>query len=151
RLKVPDGAKVVVDGQVTTSVGADRLYLTPPLVPGKRYGYSVKVTWRGKEVEREVVVGTGFVAVADFRPDFKEGVKGAAGEPGDKPPAPPEPAKDAPEYAKPGFVTLLEDGRLWVFKEGSKELKAFKKDGELAKHVTIFGGGPKGMTVKAPD
>lgn len=57
----------------------------------------------------------------------------------------------APEYAKAGFVTYLEDGRLWILKEGSKELESFKKSGELAKFVVIPGGGPKGMTVKSPD
>lgn len=57
----------------------------------------------------------------------------------------------APEYAKPGFVTFLEDGRLWVLKEGSKDLADFEKNGELAKFVVIPLGGPKGMTVKAPD
>ena len=53
--------------------------------------------------------------------------------------------------AKPGFVTLLKDERLWIFPAASEELAAFKKDGELAKHVTRPGAGPLGMTVKAPD
>jgi hypothetical protein len=57
----------------------------------------------------------------------------------------------APEYAKAGFVTFLEDGRLWILKEGSKDLADFQKNGELAKFVVIPGGGPKGMTVKSPD
>ncbi len=57
----------------------------------------------------------------------------------------------ATQYAKPGFVTFVEDGRLWIFKDGSKELAAFEKSGELAKHVVIPGQGPNGMTVKAPD
>ncbi len=57
----------------------------------------------------------------------------------------------ATEYAKPGFTTFVEDGRLWIFKDGSKELAAFEKSGELAKHVVIPGQGPDGMTVKAPD
>jgi sugar lactone lactonase YvrE len=55
------------------------------------------------------------------------------------------------EFDKPGFVTKVEDGRLWVFREGSKELAAFQKHGELAKHVVRPGAGPKGMTMKAPD
>ncbi|WP_223272698.1 MULTISPECIES: hypothetical protein [Pseudomonas] len=28
----------------------------------------------------------------------------------------------ASQYDKPGFITEVEDGRLWVFREGSKEL-----------------------------
>jgi len=53
--------------------------------------------------------------------------------------------------AKPGFVTKYEDGRLWVFRQGSKELESFRKDGELAKHVIRPGMGPRGMTIKGPD
>ncbi len=55
------------------------------------------------------------------------------------------------EFDKPGFVTKIEDGRLWVFAEGSEELAAFEKDGELAKHITLISRGPNGMTLKAPD
>lgn len=55
----------------------------------------------------------------------------------------------AGEYDKPGFVTEVEDGRLWVFKEGSEELKQFRQHGEPAKQFTIIGAGPEGMTVKA--
>lgn len=54
-------------------------------------------------------------------------------------------------FSKPGFVTKIVEGRLWVFKEGDKDLKNFEKDGELAKHVTIPGGGPYGITIKAPN
>jgi secreted PhoX family phosphatase len=57
----------------------------------------------------------------------------------------------AAQYAKPGFVTFMEDGRLWIFEDGSTDLAAFEMSGELAKHVVIPGQGPHGMTVKAPD
>ena len=53
--------------------------------------------------------------------------------------------------AKPGFVTIFEDGRLWVFRANSKELADFRKDGELAKQVVRPGVGPRGMTLKGPD
>jgi hypothetical protein len=53
--------------------------------------------------------------------------------------------------AKPGFHLEMEDGRLWVFKEGAKELKDFHAMGELAKHVIRPGAGPGGLTLKAPD
>ena len=49
---------------------------------------------------------------------------------------------------KPGFVTRLVDGRLWVFRSGSAELAEFDQQGELAKHVTHPGVGPGGLTVK---
>jgi hypothetical protein len=45
-------------------------------------------------------------------------------------------------YDKPGFRTVLLDGRLWVLRPGQ----------EIApKHVTYVGYGPEGLTVKALD
>ncbi len=58
---------------------------------------------------------------------------------------------EAAAYAKPGFYTQIEDGRLWVFQEGSKELEAFKRHGEPAKQVIRPAAGPGGITLKAPD
>lgn len=62
-----------------------------------------------------------------------------------------EPQRIADRYARPGFHTEVQDGRLWVFRDGSEELEAFKKDGELTKSVSRIGAGPDGMTIKAPD
>jgi hypothetical protein len=59
-------------------------------------------------------------------------------------------APAATPYDKPGFVTKVEDGRLWVFKEGSKELEQFEKHGEPTIHVSKIGEGPEGMTLKGP-
>ena len=53
-------------------------------------------------------------------------------------------------YDKPGFVTREQDGRLWVFQEGSKELEQFKAHGEPSVNVSRIGEGPDGMTLKAP-
>src|SRR5262249_24087182 len=53
--------------------------------------------------------------------------------------------------AKPGFVTKYDDGRLWVFRQGSKDYDFLLKHGELEKHVIRIGAGPRGMTLKAPD
>ena len=49
--------------------------------------------------------------------------------------------------SKPGFVTKFDDGRLWVFRKGSKDLESFTKDGELAKQVIRPGAGPRGLTL----
>ncbi len=54
------------------------------------------------------------------------------------------------QYDRPGFETEIEDGRLWVFREGSKELEEFKKTGEPAVQFNNIGAGPDGMTVKSP-
>ncbi|ETX09610.1 hypothetical protein MUS1_06705 [Marinomonas ushuaiensis DSM 15871] len=55
----------------------------------------------------------------------------------------------ASKFDVDGFKTELEDGRLWVFEEGSEELAFFKEHGEPAKQFTNIGAGPEGMTLKA--
>jgi hypothetical protein len=55
------------------------------------------------------------------------------------------------KYAQPGFVVYGHDGRLWVFREGSKEHKEFLAKGEPAKRVTLVGAGPDGRTVLGID
>lgn len=57
----------------------------------------------------------------------------------------------ASQFDKPGFVTEVEDGRLWVFRADSQELKDFQATGEPAKQFTEIGAGPEGMTVKSAD
>ena len=59
---------------------------------------------------------------------------------------------DAYLMAKPGFVTGVEDGRLWVFKEGTKEADAYiAGKSKPARHVVRPGAGPNGMTIRAPE
>lgn len=58
---------------------------------------------------------------------------------------------DAYLVAKPGFYTQIIDGRLWVFKEDSKDLEEFKKHGEPAKSISRIGAGPRGMTLRSGD
>lgn len=60
-------------------------------------------------------------------------------------------ASTAGSVAKPGFYTEIRDGRLWVFREGSKELEEFKKGGEPAHQTTRIGAGPNGMTIKSSE
>lgn len=55
----------------------------------------------------------------------------------------------AAKYDIDGFKTQIEDGRLWVFEDGSEDLDFFEKHGEPAKQFTSIGTGPNGMTVKA--
>jgi hypothetical protein len=54
-------------------------------------------------------------------------------------------------YDKPGFATKVVDGRLWVFRSGSKEWEVFQKHGEPATMVTRIAAGPNGMTVRSHD
>jgi len=63
-----------------------------------------------------------------------------------------KPAAAAPSYDKPGFVTAVVKGRLWVFADGSPELTAFRETGKTpAVHATRVKAGPAGMTLIAPD
>ncbi len=63
----------------------------------------------------------------------------------------PQAGKQGTPYDKPGFVTRIVEGRLWVFKEGAKEIAKFDKEGELVKQVIRPAAGPNRMTIKAPD
>ncbi|QEG42910.1 hypothetical protein [Roseimaritima ulvae] len=93
-------------------------------------------------------------ALADFRRQgelAKHVIRPGAGPNGVTVKAPDAEVIDAYLVAQPGFVTQFEDGRLWVFRQGSPELKAFREAGELAKHVIRPGAGPDGRTVKGPD
>jgi uncharacterized protein (TIGR03000 family) len=49
---VPENAQVFFDAQPTRSTGMERTYISPPLVPGKTYTYTVRVDWveDGKKV-----------------------------------------------------------------------------------------------------
>ena len=63
----------------------------------------------------------------------------------------PKPALPSSPHDKAGFVTAVDDGRLWIFKKDAKELAEFTKHGELVKSVTRIGVGPNRMTVRAAD
>jgi hypothetical protein len=60
-------------------------------------------------------------------------------------------ADPAKEFAKPGFFTLVHEGRLWVLKEGDKDIAVVSKHQEPKVVITRIGVGPKGMTVKSND
>jgi hypothetical protein len=65
--------------------------------------------------------------------------------------APSEPAPlDIARYEKPGFSVKNEDGRLWIFRAGSKELADFVAVGEPARQV-VRPGALDGVTVKSVD
>ena len=63
----------------------------------------------------------------------------------------PASSASADPYARPGFITKMKDGRLWVFSEGAKELAEFEKHGELVKSVTRVAAGPNRVSVRAAD
>jgi hypothetical protein len=58
----------------------------------------------------------------------------------------------APVHAspsKPGFFTHVHDGRLWVLKEGDKDIELVSKNKEPKVVVTRIAAGPNNMTVKS--
>lgn len=58
----------------------------------------------------------------------------------------------AANYDKPGFVTAVVKGRLWVFAEGSEELAKYKASGNTpAECVSRPKAGPDRMTLLSPD
>ncbi|MBN1417810.1 MAG: hypothetical protein JXP34_03490 [Planctomycetes bacterium] len=65
--------------------------------------------------------------------------------------AAPAPSTSTVKIEKPGFYTKIKDGRLWVFREGSKELETFLANGDYPLQVVRPGAGPNGMTIKGPD
>jgi uncharacterized protein (TIGR03000 family) len=109
-------ARLEVDGVVTKQTGLSRQFVSPPLTAGKRYIYSLKLTYtdNGKEVVREksVTVEPGKEVEVDFRAADAKGTpaetaKGEAPEPKKTAPAKatePEPKKSPepePKKAEP--------------------------------------------------
>lgn len=62
-----------------------------------------------------------------------------------------EPVFDLTPHEKEGFVLIEEDGRLWVFREGSADLKKFLAEGEPAKQVIRPVAGVNGVTLKSTE
>ncbi|PQO45529.1 hypothetical protein [Blastopirellula marina] len=59
----------------------------------------------------------------------------------------------AVEYliAKPGFVTFFDNGRAWIFREGSEAAAEYAQGTKPEKYVTRIGAGPMRTTLKALD
>jgi uncharacterized protein (TIGR03000 family) len=70
RVRVPADAEVWVEGQKTQQTGTDRLFYSPPIVPGKTYVYEVRARWMvdGRVVDRarKVRVRAGQESAIDF-------------------------------------------------------------------------------------
>ena len=67
---VPPDAQVEIQGAKTTSKGEIRNFVSPPIIVGKEYVYTVKATWRDRTITREVPIMVGKPAVVDLRADF---------------------------------------------------------------------------------
>jgi uncharacterized protein (TIGR03000 family) len=69
-LRLPENADVWVNGVKTKQTGESRYFYSPPLVPGKKYSYDMRVRWMedGKPVEKtqRVLVQAGETIRRDF-------------------------------------------------------------------------------------
>jgi uncharacterized protein (TIGR03000 family) len=80
RLKVfvPPLAELEIEGFKTKSTGATRTFTTPPLEPGKKFTYTLKLTWmkENRSIVRMAVahLKAGEETVLDLRPTSKDDV-----------------------------------------------------------------------------
>ena len=69
-VRVPADAEVLFDGSATQQRGTDRLFISPPVTPGRSYTYTIEAKWmaNGRQVEqkKDVTVTPGKTATADF-------------------------------------------------------------------------------------
>ncbi len=54
-------------------------------------------------------------------------------------------------HTRRGFAVLACEGRLWVFREPSRECEEFLQSGDAAKRVALIAAGPEGRTLYGPD
>lgn len=70
RVKLPPDATLTIDTVPTRQVGANRLFVTPPLAPGKTFTYQLEATWREAGEEKKLsliaIVRAGQQTVLDF-------------------------------------------------------------------------------------
>lgn len=62
-IKLPEKARLIIEGHETRQTGPQRQFETPPLTPGQKFAYNLEAIWTedGKEVvrKRQVVVEAG--------------------------------------------------------------------------------------------
>lgn len=83
----PPHAEISFEGSKTAQIGSSRLYVSPPLVPGENYTYTIRVSWmeNGAEVAqtRKVMVRAGDrLSVAFRRPANARGTSTLQTSPG---------------------------------------------------------------------
>jgi uncharacterized protein (TIGR03000 family) len=69
-LRVPESAEIWVNGVKTKQTGESRYFFSPPLTPGKKYSYQMRLRWTkdGKPVEerQRILVQAGLRIHRDF-------------------------------------------------------------------------------------
>jgi uncharacterized protein (TIGR03000 family) len=69
-LRVPKSAEIWVNGVKTKQTGESRYFYSPPLTPGKKYSYQIRLRWMkdGKPIEetQRILVQAGLTIRRDF-------------------------------------------------------------------------------------
>jgi uncharacterized protein (TIGR03000 family) len=69
-LRVPESAEIWINGVKTKQTGESRYFFSPPLTPGKKYTYQLRLRWtkEGKPVEetQRILVQAGQTVRRDF-------------------------------------------------------------------------------------
>jgi uncharacterized protein (TIGR03000 family) len=69
-VRVPADAKLFADGQATALAGAERVFSTPELTPGRDFQYTLKIEYvdgtETKTASKQVMVRAGHRTVVDF-------------------------------------------------------------------------------------
>ena len=66
RIEVPDGGKLFVDDRAINVPAGVRVFQTPPLNPGERYYYDIRIEHAGEIRSRRVVIEPGQEAAISF-------------------------------------------------------------------------------------
>ena len=70
-IVLPPEAQLEVDGARTDSTGEKRRFESPPVEIGSTYAYTIRASWRGKTVTREIRIRPGRLTVIDLRDNFR--------------------------------------------------------------------------------
>ncbi len=117
-VTLPAKATLTIQDTPTNATGPERVFLTPPLEPGKRYSYELSVSWieNGKTftVIKKVLVVAGKQVRVSFSTDE---AKEVAPEAKEKAPAPKEAKNRTFQFTYAATVTGLEPeqkARVWI-------------------------------------
>ncbi len=112
-VRLPEDAVLEVDGNKTQATGETRQFQSRPLEVGGTYSYTLKATWRGKSVTREILLRPGKLTTIDLR-EALQAAQAPAGSGAERPQTPGSSASIGLEA--PGTLTLQagEKGELRV-------------------------------------
>jgi uncharacterized protein (TIGR03000 family) len=78
-VRLPASAVLQIDDDKTKETGQVRTFQTPPLPKGRHYTYTLKATYQGKEVTRQIRIASGVDNIFDLREEFRQSAGRAEG------------------------------------------------------------------------